>query len=398
MSKVLLLSSRIESANTSVSLDVINAIIPNATIHYVGRSIDNQLVREISENVYFYPVYSKQLELSIPSKSSSICIRLLKRICNSAYCRFVNLFVNRFRLSEERAIYQKCCELISKNEYNFIVSVSNPIYSHRVVLDLIKIKPELRTFWIPIWLDAYSNARKSNSHFKIKNCLYIEEYILSRANVIYALHETFQGNNLYKKYSNIIKHIELPYFKNNVTKTGAIKIIYAGSFVKGLRDPEPVLDILKHSIPKIINKDIIFEFYVNTPEKYKSYEVVTNGRIRFNNYVSRTVLQSILSEAYMLMNIGNKNSIQMPSKVIEYISYRKPILFFYSDLSDPSFRYYNSYPEVCFICVNDLLDVNIDKVVNYINSVHKEILYEELIRIKEFNQSTPEYLRTIIKF
>ena len=98
----------------------------------------------------------------------------------------------------------------------------------------------------------------------------------------------------------------------------------------------------------------------------------------------------------MLLTIGNKGSDQMPSKTVEYIGYRKPILFFYADDNDTSLRYFNNYPDVCKIDVRKDLLANSHKLAVFINEVHGEITYEELMKVKVFRDSTPERTKEVI--
>ena len=100
-----------------------------------------------------------------------------------------------------------------------------------------------------------------------------------------------------------------------------------------------------------------------------------------------------------LMNglVFDSTPVQMPSKTVEYVSFRKPLLFFYKDKNDASLRYLEDYPCICRINTEDSLEQNKNRLVSFINAGHDSITYEQLMQVDVFRRSTPEYIRTIIQ-
>ncbi len=112
-----------------------------------------------------------------------------------------------------------------------------------------------------------------------------------------------------------------------------IKIAYFGVLTKGVRTPDNLLRIFD-SLPL---KDIEIHWYVNEDSK----QMVRNasgkiGKNIFHDLVPRGEAISLMTNEYhALLNIGNTNPFQLPSKVIEYISTGKPIINFSEIPNDP---------------------------------------------------------------
>ena len=80
-----------------------------------------------------------------------------------------------------------------------------------------------------------------------------------------------------------------------------------------------------------------------------------------------------LHEASVLINIGNKSSYQLPSKVVEYVSSGKPILNISQVERDSSMAFLQSYPAV--LNLRDRGNLNIEE--------SSEALFRFLISLPE---------------
>ena len=224
----------------------------------------------------------------------------------------------------------------------------------------------------------------------------LENKLLAGAEKVYMLPEVTSNDDIVQHYKDKLIYFELPYICHREVSTKTNDIVFAGFLGGKMRQPEPMLNVIVEALPDV-KSEITFCFYVNAPDNLKPYEVSSGGRIKFSGYINRDELNNQLSNCKMLLTIGNKGSDQMPSKTVEYIGYRKPILFFYADDNDTSLRYFNYYPDVCMIDVREDVSANAQKLVNYLNSAHGEITYEALMRVKVFRDSTPETMKEIVK-
>lgn len=392
---ILLISSEYTSANYSVLVTAIKKAYPGCIIHYLYRAKENLEYKErYEDNIFYIPIHD-QLQDKLSKYYDNISNPLFKR-----FILYLNIFLLRylgrsfFYTRYEKLLAKSAILEIDKYSIDKLFTSNNPYTAHKAGLKIVKARKKIK--WFQFWLDPFCKY-SSLSSFSIqkRNTLSLEQKLLDAAFKIFALPEAFANDPFVAKYSSKINFFEIPYITHREIESRTKDIIYSGSFAKGLREPEPVFEIIQAALSQIDNH-FRFVFFVKDKTQFNKVEKESNSRIIFKNYVSRNQLSSILSNSYALLNIGNINSKQMPSKVVEYISYRKPTLFFYSDKNDPSFRYYNFYSEVCPICLRDQLSLNVKKLVSFVHSNHSDISYNQLMEIDIFRESTPEFLANMI--
>ena len=101
---------------------------------------------------------------------------------------------------------------------------------------------------------------------------------------------------------------------------------YAGSIYKGQRDPSSFLDYLCNQ-----RQEFVFTVYTKTPLFYQPYKEKLREKLIVKPYVERRQLIYELSEQDFLINLVNPNSVQSPSKLIDYLLTQRPIV----DISTP---------------------------------------------------------------
>ena len=96
---------------------------------------------------------------------------------------------------------------------------------------------------------------------------------------------------------------------------------YAGRFLQGIRDPEPLLVFLsKIKMP--------FRFYVYTdqPEYLKTYLDLLKEKLIVSGLIPREQLIKELSRMDFLINFDNNTTLNVPSKLIDYSITGRPVL------------------------------------------------------------------------
>jgi len=108
---------------------------------------------------------------------------------------------------------------------------------------------------------------------------------------------------------------------------------YAGRFLQGIRDPEPLLAFLS----KI---EMPFRFYVYTdqPEYLKKYIDSLKEKLIISDYIPREQLLKELSQMDFLINFDNNTSLNVPSKLIDYSITGRPVLNIKRDFSAESVK------------------------------------------------------------
>lgn len=147
-----------------------------------------------------------------------------------------------------------------------------------------------------------------------------------------------------------------------------------------------MLDIITH-----LDKRFILKLYTIGFEKLLASYSASN-RIIINEYISNhDEYVSELKKSDMLLIIGNMVDNQTPSKVVEYISYGKPIIYIQSIDNDSALKKYSIYPLLCVIP----FDTSINEAVNMIQDFvkkHREsrMDYKSIARL--FYNDTLEYV------
>lgn len=388
MKNVLLICDSFTSANFHVMLSVIRSL---GEVHIHAISAYNESKMDLPQyvDVTYYHVY--YWRRSFTNLLKKIPNDFLSKSCLFAFSRITSLYDALFTSTYERSIYRLSLKIIDAENIDAVFSVCVRFYTHRIATKLHK---KTGVKWYQFWVDPYSNRKEGGKLWKkCAECL--ERRFLEDADRIYALPEVFVGSKLIDDYKAKLVTFEIPYLEERISEQKNKDVIFAGGFLKRVREPAPVLNLLL-SILDSIDKEIKFHFYVKYKERYEDYTEQSGGRILFHDYVNHQELYRLLSESFMLLNIGNAGSIQMPSKTVEYVSFRKPLLFFYKDPKDASLRYLVDYPDICRINVEDDLNVNKQALISFFHRGHPAISYTDLMQVKAYRESTPSYIKQML--
>ncbi|HEY5125427.1 MAG TPA: hypothetical protein VIK14_16975 [Ignavibacteria bacterium] len=96
---------------------------------------------------------------------------------------------------------------------------------------------------------------------------------------------------------------------------------YAGSLIKGVRDPSQFLDFLSTQ-----DKNFKFIIYTQSVSVVAPYLDKLGDKLEIRNFIPRDQLLSELGQVDFLINIENRENVQSPSKLIDYALTQKPIL------------------------------------------------------------------------
>lgn len=391
MKEVLLIAGSFTSANFNVMLDVIRAKYgKDLMIHAVSANNDAPELLAKYDDVKYYPVFNYKLHLGKKRKETPT---IINRLLFSFICLITNTTENFFPLSFERKILRVGRKIIRDNKIDAVFSVCIPFYSHRVAYRIVD-GSGIR--WLSFWVDPYMNKGIHMSRIQYAMHGYAEKRNLMKSQEVYALPEVFNNHELYEEFKHKIKTFEIPYIQDRKVERKNYDVVFAGLFYQGVREPEPMFEIVLKALPNL-PQDVIFKFYVRNPDDYQIIAERSKGRMLFYNFVNRIELNQKLSDCYMLMNVGNKGTVQMPSKVVEYISYRKPILFFYCEEQDRSFRYLSDYPDILSIDVNNEKERSAKQLIDFFQRVHTPVTYESLMTNPLYERSSPSFIRKLLQ-
>lgn len=268
---------------------------------------------------------------------------------------------------------------IEINEYDVIISFSNPFSSHYIASVLSE------KYDIP-WIAYYFDPFFSNYTLDIESIdkrKKIEEHILSKAKRVII---TYPTNIDYKQRnvsfnSNIIQ-AEMPgirkdmyYLDNNVKHTRYI-CCFVGNLYRDIRNPQNIIKLFS-SLEENTELYFVGGYY---GQEIHVDEIKDN--IHFVGKKTGEDLQKVFRETDFLINIGNSITNQMPSKIFDYISTGKPIINFYNNDNCPTLQYTSKYTLAINIDEREI-EKDIEKVKMLVMSfcrknVGKRVLEEDI--------------------
>jgi len=265
--------------------------------------------------------------------------KVFKKICS--------FFFNKLIWPDGSAIWylfakKELRKIIKNNQYDCIISSALPFTSHLLGY---YAKKHLKSRWIAEYGDPFSfNPQPSKSFFNFLNRK-IENKIIKEMNYIIV---PFKGakDGFLTNYPSFkedkIKiipqimpslHPDAGNIKWDNFDKNKINIVYAGIFYIPIRSPKKLLEALV----KLREKDIVtyhklrFHIFGIMGEKinklFNEYQQLLNERvIVLYGETSRESCAFAYEKADYLLNIANISEYQLPSKLIDYLSYKKPII------------------------------------------------------------------------
>lgn len=265
---------------------------------------------------------------------------------------------------------------ISDEDYDLIISSSDPKSSHLFVNKMFEKKLISKTPWIQIWGDPFLSdiTRKNKSlNKKIKK----EEHKLLNyaAKVIYVSYLTLEEQkNIYPTYAKKMDYIPVPYIKEEIypkvdLEKKRLTFLYCGDYHSNVRNIKPLYHAIKETKHRLIicgNSDIKLE---NT-ENISIYPRMNYEKIK-----------KLERESDILVHLSNLSGTQIPGKIYHYSGTNKPILFIIDGDKQKIINMFAKYNRYIF-SDNFVLDLN--KVfLNISNDKYKETLFS----IGDFNPS-----------
>ena len=280
--------------------------------------------------------------------------------------------------------YKQLLELSRKITIDVVVSVSGSLFHAHLAAKKYKANhPNVK--WITFITDPItfldSNFFVFNSKKKMKKSYQTELSIYNAADYNILFGDTYydvidkfnQPQNKTFHFNltldNIRKEIRL--YDHKPIENTDTKIIYAGKFYRKIRNPDYMLSVMS----QIVN--IKFDLFVSSHECLESVIKSTSDTITVHDSVGTSCYKEMICYKYdILLNVGNKCTNQMPSKMLEYLSTGRPIINFYYN-KDSQYDMIEKYP----LGLNIGRDDNnaILKVQTFCNEMKgKQLDYEEV--------------------
>jgi glycosyltransferase involved in cell wall biosynthesis len=129
--------------------------------------------------------------------------------------------------------------------------------------------------------------------------------------------------------------------------TDVISLVYVGTLYRSIRGPDFLLALFRRLLGRPIGPRLQLHVYGDVQDCRPSFErhaELLGRRLFVHGAVPRPRALDAMQEASVLVNIGNRTSYQLPSKLVEYAALGKPILNIAAVPGDSSARFLARYP------------------------------------------------------
>ncbi|MFC3561634.1 glycosyltransferase [Pedobacter jamesrossensis] len=274
---------------------------------------------------------------------------MVKRIYNST---FKQIYFPDFAFLWRRPAIALAERLIIENKIDNVITVSWPFTDHLIGYQL---KKKHKINWIADTIDPfYLSDAVNNSFFYKKANRRLENKILSKASYITVLTEKLKQKyvELYPALKNkvIVNHnIFVPYdiSINIKEKDDKIKLVFFGTLTPKSRSPLTLLKLMAQIDKLKLGSRIELHIYGDTNQcnhEFEYFKFLINKNVFVHGTITKDQVKKYGECADILVNIGNTNEYQEPSKLIEYIYLQKPVLNICSISDDSSKEILRHYP------------------------------------------------------
>lgn len=251
---------------------------------------------------------------------------------------------------------RKASALIERRRHEVMVSVSHPFTGHLVGLALKRRFPQIR--WLADVGDPFCLAddlTPNNVHLYRRLNRIADQAVMRGAEAISVT--TTGTRDAYARLTPECAHkiSVIPPLLSLLPVTSVapsreahspLKLVYAGTLYSNLRSPAPLLALFERLVKRLPDVRLELHFFGSVNdcgEMLRTFQARNEGAIFVHGLVARDKVKEAMQGADVLVNLGNRSCLQLPSKVIEYAAMGKPILNLVSIEDDSSVELLASY-------------------------------------------------------
>ena len=304
------------------------------------------------------------------------------------------------------AIVNRYCHdvkrILSNTEGNVTIIASvNPLEAVVAAKRIKQANPE-RVKIVYYCADTLSNEKGDSgilpAEYRTKCGIRWERDLFSSFDIVLIMecHKDHYFSSTFEHLTDKMRLVNFPLFTRMQTKGSAISgnnimMVYAGTLYRELRNPFFLCDQLVE-LSKVEHIHATFLGSGDCEDILLSAAAKSDGAIEYIGMQPHEKAMEYISEAQILLSIGNIESPMAPSKIYEYMSTGKPIIHTYTYENDPCLEPLRRYGNALLLREGE--ETAQKKIVDFIRD-RKELSYE-VVRDK-FILSTPEYTMDIIE-
>ena len=308
---------------------------------------------EYGFHIHFIKLYTRQLGQTNQTGLSLTSINPIEQKFYSIYRWLLEYFLagNLFRYA-----YKIANRLKIEPDTDLFISLSTPFMDIYAGALYRRKHPLTNTCFIADSGDPFSGSEQTKRVFYMR---WLERWVYKKYD--YLAIPTEGAIPAYQRVISTDKICIIPQgfdfsstpiaeYKRNRVPTFA----YAGVFYHDIRNPKFLLDYLAQE-----KRHFLFRIYLRHKDPYtetilNEYRAILGEKLQIHYGVERTTLIYELSQCDFLVNVGNNNSTQLPSKLIDYGITKRPV--FQCTATDFDRKKFNAYMNNDFT-TNTLIDI-----------------------------------------
>lgn len=318
-----------------------------------------------------------------PSMMDASVLRKLKYVLIKIWKLF---FGNLYSSQATKAYISSFEQICKQKKVEAVIAVQSPLDSVEAACRLKMKYPELMMILYDV--DTASNCSMGllERHFKgfyLNKVYRWEKKVFSKADLIIHLaqHKAHFSQDKYAPFLEKTLFQEVPLLKCDIVpvsrkKNQPISFLYSGSFYRKFRSPHLITGLMDYVCKKeayMASYYVNSEYYPALAEKYAGRE-----NICVSPFVPEQQLKEILRNTDFLLSLGNKDSEMFPSKVVQYVAARKPIIHVFQSINDPVIPFLANYPDKLLIDSNGDFEKNCQKILAFVHQERPTITMEDI--------------------
>lgn len=314
------------------------------------------------------------------------------------------IHINQYPLRSNSLVreYEKAIEALIENQKLTIIASYTPLEAVIAAAKMKKKYPDLvRIAYYSA--DTLSNEQSEggilSAEYRTASGIKWEKRLFDIFDKVFIMecHKNHYSEE-YKEYINKFELVGFPLFCKTRNSTfnkselhDKIRLVYAGTLYKVLRNPTYLLELLIN-VAHEIEMEVFFLGGGDCEELLQKAEEDSNGVIKYLGMQPYEIAMEYINTADVLLSIGNVESPMAPSKIFECMSTGKRIIHSYVYDRDPCINPLERYGNSLLLNQNE--KINYAEVINFLKN-NRVIPYEEVE--KSFITSTPRYTTELIK-
>lgn len=268
--------------------------------------------------------------------------------------RLVLNIMAKFQIYDNlRGISNQALDLdINDNDYDLIISSSDPKSSHLFIYKLFEVSKVKNTPWIQVWGDPFlADITRKNKLLNLKIKKEEGKLLQYATKVIYVSNLTLkEQKRIYSKYKEKMSYTPIPYSEQIVypiknKSKESLTFLYCGDYFSKIRDIKPLYESIKNTKHRLIicgNSDL----KLKSTERIKIYPRVSFGRTK-----------ELEQECDVLVHLSNLKGTQIPGKIYQYSGTNKLILFILDGDIQGLTQIFDSFNRYAF-CQNNVEEIS----------------------------------------